>query len=164
MFSTHLLNAQPARAVLLAESALPPICILFAGIWLNPGKTAGQNVVGRPSPRVFAIVWVLLVIMWTFGLIFVALNTMDILSLVLIGVLSLIAILMCLLWMYMYKYKSKSAAAQVLLVSLMCMISTTVITTCSDTEREPRLLASWFFSVIAGWLAIASMLNLFEVN
>lgn len=164
MFSTNLLEAQPARYAMIAESVIPPIGIFLAGYWLGPGKNAGSKVNGRPAGAVFGIVWTILVIIWTLSLILVAMNTVDTLSLSLIGVLSLFAVFFCILWLWVYKYESKAAGAQVLLLALACSVSCTIISLASETPSDAKVLISWFFGMISTWLGVASMYNYLEIN
>lgn len=164
MFSTDLVNSQPGRYAIVAECILPPLCIFLGGIWLHPTKYAGENVKGRPKPIVFGIVWFLLVSMWTLGLLLVAFNTNDLLSLLLISILSFLAIAMCVLWMYVYKFGSKSNAAQILLLTFVFMLSCTVVSTSSDTPTDSKVLSSLFFGIITSWCGIASMYNYLEIN
>ncbi len=164
MFSNALLNAEPARYAMIVESILPPICILISGIWLNPGKQAGSNIQGRPKPIMFGIIWVILVLLWTLSLVIVALNTVDMLSLILIGILSFVVIFLCVLWMWIYKFYSKAVAAQILLLVLICMISCSVITVSSQTPSDAKIISAWFFSIIATWCGIASLYNYIEIN
>ena len=87
MFNTSALNEQTGRYALIAESILPPLVIfIIGGLWFRPKP---KNIVtGQPAPFMFGLIWFALVAMWLIGLVIVACDTLDTLSLCLIGIFS----------------------------------------------------------------------------
>lgn len=164
-FDTQRLQDQPGRYTLVAESCLPILLILLVGgLVYQPGPDAGKNVAGRPVASVFITVWVLITIMLFFGLFLVSMHVGSIVSLVLIGVFYLLATLMCFAWLVVYK-QNKADAAQVLLLALACMASTTILTTASRFDDEDaKLVSCLFFTLPTVWLIAASVFNYIEIN
>lgn len=165
MFNTASLDSEPGRYALIVESMLPPILIfILGGIFLRPGPEAGKIVKGRPSPIAFAIIWLLIVTFWLIALVIVALDTLDTLSLVLIGSFSLVCIVACMLWLGFYKYTSKILAAKILLMALVAMVATSIVAFSSDTPDDSKIIASLLFGMCSVWFSIASMFNFLEIQ
>jgi tryptophan-rich sensory protein len=165
MFDTSSLNVQPGRYALIAESILPPLLIvLIAGSMFRPSNDAGKQVIGRPSPIAFGMIWFLICALWLIALVIVALDTIDTLSLCVIGVFSLIAIIASFAWCVLYKFKWKVIGAQVLVGAFACMMVTTITCLASETPSDSKVVGSMFFGLIASWLSFASLLSFLDLN
>jgi len=165
MFDTNLLNTQPGRYALIAESILIPIGILLlGGLWLRPSPSTGEKVKGRPPSLVFGIIWFWLTLIWILALILIAMDTIDVLSVSLIGVFCLFCLFGCILWLYTNKYGPSELKIPGLLIAVSTMITTTIVTLGSSTPSDSKVLAGMFFGFIATWLGIASVLGFVETN
>jgi hypothetical protein len=150
---------------LIAESILPPLGILLiGGIWFRPGPKAGQSVIGRPAPWAFGVIWFALVTMWLIGLVIVACDTLDLASLVLIGVFSLLCIFGCMVWLIAYSKHEHVAAVYGLAAAFACMTVTLTTLLASDTPTDSKVTAGVFFGFIEAWLVLATLFAYLELN
>lgn len=164
MFNTQILKTQPSRYATIASAVLPPLLILIiGGTVFNPGKSAGTNVVGRPVPIVFGIVWFLITVMLLLALVISALNVESIVALSLITVFCVLSTVLCFAWLIVYK-TSKPNAAQVLLLAFVLMFATTLVSVSCNCQENAKITSSLFFGLATAWLSIASLLNYVEIN
>jgi len=106
MFNVNLLNNQSGRYALIAEAILPPLFLFLIGGFFFARKMQENERVtfeGKPSPGAMWLLWFLVTCMWLIGLVIVAMDTLDTLSLCLIGIFSFLAIVASFVSMMFFK-------------------------------------------------------------
>ncbi len=162
MFDVQTLNDFPLRYLLIAEACLPFFIVFIIGNLFIP---ASDGINGRPKSWVFAIVWVLLVVMWTLGLVVTAMDEPSCLTASLVGSFSFVALLMCVVWLISHKLNpAGTASPQVLLVATAMMVATTVCSLNGSAPEDSKTLVTTFYSFIATWLGAATLFNYLEIN
>ena len=165
LFSTSLLNREPGRYALIAESVLPILLISIIGpACLNPGKLAGNNVQGRPPWIAFPIIWTAIVLMLFFGMLLISMHVVLTSSLAFIGCCYFVSVFACFLWLIVYQ-KSKTIASQILLIAFTFMLATTGLSAASSYDNElAKSIATLFCAIPTGWLVAATLFNYLEIQ
>ena len=163
MFTTTNLNNEPGRYALIAEACLPVLIIWFFGYYMQVDKSSGSNIRGIPSPTAFAIIWVLIVIIWTIGLVLTAMDETSIMTVALVGSFSLVALFVCGFWLMTYG-TNKVDATQALLLGTAAGVAMTVSAVCGTGPQDSTTVASLFYGLITCWFGCASLLGYLEIN
>lgn len=160
LFSTEKLNV--GRYVSIGAAFLPPVLIFSLGAVWRPGSDS-SDVNGRPKSFVFAMMWIIITLLWTFSLV-VASFRFKSLDLILLQVFAVATLFGCLLWLWQYHSQKKAAAAQLLLLTwfLSTLTLTTAVT--SESEFDSTKIVSLSFVPLFCWLVAATLFNYLEIQ
>jgi len=163
MFNVNLLNNQSGRYALIAEAILPPLFLFLIGGFFFARKMQENERVtfeGKPSPGAMWLLWFLVTCMWLIGLVIVAMDTLDTLSLCLIGIFSFLAIVASFVSMMFLSWDATMStrinSTFCVLFAFGCMVATSAVTFGSQTPSDSKVVSGLFFALIAAWLGVAT--------
>jgi cellulose synthase/poly-beta-1,6-N-acetylglucosamine synthase-like glycosyltransferase len=163
MFQNTLLNAQPARYAVVAESVLP-IVLLGASFFVTKlGPKAGATVRGRPPPIAFGMIWSLLSILMFFSLLIASMN-FDSTSLILFAVFSLFVMIGCVMWVWKYTRGHKQDASYFLMFTSLSSFLAVISSLGSTLNSDAKITVSLLSTPLPVWTIIAIILGLLEMN
>ena len=137
-----------------APILLPSILGYSAAMFCNVGKNSGEIVSFRPPPVVFSIVWsvlyLLLGISW-----YLALND-DSLDKNMVNIFYILLNIFLCLWVYVYSCKNDKKMGIYIIV--ICIIFSLFCYTIGNLTSKLLIVP------LMGWLFLATLLNVFEVE
>lgn len=133
---------------------LPSIFGYGMAMFCKVGKSSGDIVSFRPPPAVFSIVWILLYIMLGFSWYFSLNNNLNDNTTVSIFYLSL-NLFLC-MWIYVYSCKNDKKTGIYILI--LCIIFSLFCYTIGNLTSKLLIVP------LIGWLLLATLLNVFEVE
>lgn len=161
LFATDKLET--GRYVSIGTAFLPPILIFSLGAVWPPGRDSAKNVEGRPKSFVFALMWTVITLLWTFALVVASFRFRST-DLILLQVFALSTLICCLLWLWQYHSQKKAAAAQIILLSWFFSTLTLTSAVTSEAESNASKVVSLSFVPLFCWLLAATLFNYLEVN
>jgi hypothetical protein len=102
IFNTSMLSAEPARYVVIAEACLPGIIFLIMAWWMRSGYgDIYPKVYGAPRGAFEVLTHLVMVALWTIGLVVAACNLSST-ALCVVAATSMLALVFGFLWLWMY--------------------------------------------------------------
>ncbi len=173
IFDTSLLSSEPARYTVIAEAVLPGFLILILGYFMtHDRKEMGKYLNGVPEGLTYALIWFLIVVLWTLALVVAALN-FSATALAVVAGTSFLALIMGTLWVYMYSKRSddeknvwvkSTSAPQVLLVAVVALLTSAVAAAGNAASEESRIAVSSMLAAISGFYGYFLLLNYLDIN
>ncbi len=163
MFGNTLLMEQPARYVVIAESILPIVLIGASFLVMKVGPKAGENVIGRPPPQAFGMIWSLLAILMFFSLLIATIN-FDSTSLILFAIFSLLVMIGCIMWVWKYTRGYKITASYFLMFTSLSSFLALISTLGSTLDSDAKLTVSILSTPLPIWTFFTGMFGLLELN
>jgi tryptophan-rich sensory protein len=163
MFSNTLLNQEPGRYAVVAESILPIVLIGASFFAMSPGPKAGAIVRGRPPPIAFGMIWTLLAVLMFFSLLIASMN-FDTTSLILFAVFALFVMIGCVMWVWKYTRGHKVDASYFLVFTSLSSALALVSSLGSTLNSDARITVSLLSTPLFVWTVFAGMFGYLELN
>jgi hypothetical protein len=176
IFDTTLLNNEPARYVVIAEACLPGLIFLIIGFLMFSKKftkfekydseTIWDHVNGGPTRTMDCISWLVMVALWTIGLVVAALNFSST-ALAVVAATSLLTILMGAIWMLWFDPEKKNdsyAPSIALYIAFIGMITSAIAAAANSADENARLATAAMLAPVAGFFGYLMMINYLQFN